>query len=174
MSIGLFLTNSGKKFVEKELQKHNEELRELLTIKKNNSRDEVQHDERTSRDNLIVIQNKILECEKKLSLPVKKIWEQNKKILHGNGTEVLLNGTPYYLVMDGVCVTKHKLPPNHAIVGSNTPLGIALNGKKVGDEGRYMAGEMAIYFKVKKIDFPSKAKWIFKYDEKMVSELTTV
>jgi transcription elongation GreA/GreB family factor len=166
---GEFLTPPARKFVMKDMKQKNEELKVLLSYKKEggDSLREAQDTENSHLNNAIIIQRKILDCQEKLKLPILMVQEQNIECRPGNGVRIRIESEPEskYVVIDGVCVCKHILPKNHQIIGASSHLGKALIGKKVGETGEYKTDKKEIHFTVEKIDLPSKAKWVFKYDK---------
>jgi hypothetical protein len=162
---GMFLTSNGRKFILKLLIDLKNSQQEMLSENKIGiSRTEASEREMSCSSTLIKIQEKIIDCQKKLKLPDFPVREQSHECLPGNGVKIKINGEPLYVVIDGVCVCKHKLPKNHAIISAQSPLGEAIIGKKVNESGNYKVGNVETNFTVEKIDLPSKAKWIFKYD----------
>ena len=166
---GDFLTPNGRKFVLKQLDILEKIQKEFISFKNEagDSIRESQENEMSFMTSLAIVQKKIIDYQKKLKLSEVKVREQKRECLHGNGVKIKLDGDPFYVVIDGVCVCKHILPENHAIISANSLLGQALIGKKVGESGSYSVGNTVKNFVVEKIDFPSKAKWVFKYDEKV-------
>ncbi|MEK7572479.1 MAG: hypothetical protein AAB493_01325 [Patescibacteria group bacterium] len=166
---GDFLTPNGRKFVLKQLDILKKNQKEFISFKNEagDSRRESQENEMSFMTSLAIVQKKIIDYQKKLKLPEIKVREQKHECLHGNGVKIKLDGKPLYVVIDGVCVCKHMLPENHAIISANSALGQTLIGKKIGESGSYNTGGVVKTFVVEKIDFPSKAKWVFKYDDKV-------
>ena len=162
---GMFLTPNGNKFILKlliDLQKKQTKM--FSDNKVGISRTEASEREMSCSSTLIEIQDKIIKCEKLSKLPIFPVREQSHECLPGNGVKLKINGKPLYVVIDGVCVCKHKLPEDYAIISADSSLGKTLIGKKVNESGNYKVGNAETNFTVEKIDLPSKAKWIFKYD----------
>ena len=161
----LFLTPNGRKFVSKLLKS----LVGELSLEEKPS---VESKERnlTRTDHVKILRSKILVCQGNLALPTFPTVEQCLVCLPGNGVKIILNGNPLYLVIDGICVCRHNLPREYAIVSANSLLGKSLMNKKIGESGTYNCNGVEMSFFIEKIDPPSKAKWIFKYnpaEEKM-------
>ncbi|MEI6580596.1 MAG: hypothetical protein WCO07_00275 [bacterium] len=159
-----FLTQNGRKFVHKLLKCLSDEQRQIRTNnREGHSAKEATDTENSHRSQAILIERKILDCQEKLKLPVVEVKRQAKVCLPGNGVKLKINGKSMYVVIDGICVCKHILPENHAIIGANSPLGKALLHKKVGEIGKYQNGDnLQNHFIVEKIDTPAEAKWVFK------------
>ena len=175
-----FLTENGHKFLTKLLPILRRKEKILLSSAAGEKGKNADEAERSSRDHLVLIQQQIMDCERKLQLPKREVREQKILFLPGNGAKVKIEGETHYIVMDGVCVCKHKLPPKHMIVGVNSAIGQALHGKKVGESVSYpINGSGHKTATIESIDLPSKSKWIFKYDnpvaklEEMAAEVET-
>ncbi|MEI8269751.1 MAG: hypothetical protein WCG45_00110 [bacterium] len=149
----LFLTDNAIKFVSKliiNLEK------ELLHIS------EPEHKR--------VTEYRIDTCRAKLKLPRVEVLQQNKHCLPGNGIKIKFNdGKTLYLVLDGVTICEHHLPDEYAVISANSPFGRALLYLKIGGKGSFNQNSQIIKFVVEKIDPPSDAKWLFKYDQYQLS-----
>jgi len=162
---GDFLTPNGKKFLLKKEEKIRAELAKIHGNTGSGKEDKEKN--QSYVETIRNLEKRLGEVKKLLLLPVRKIVEQNSFVSHGNGVKLKFDDEMHttYVLIDGVCVCKHSLPDKHSIVGANSPLGKALIGKSVNETGNYFVGKKEIKFYIEKIDMPSKAHWLFKYDQ---------
>ena len=152
----LFLTQNARKFIKKQ-------LKELEVALERESSVFATEKEKNESNTIMILRSKIRSCEAKLLLPTYSVTEQSRALAPGNGAIIFLNEERRCIVIDGVCVCKHKLPKNHHIIEANSPMGKAVIGKKVGQSGTYLNGDLKEHnFVVEKILSPSEAKPIFK------------
>jgi len=158
-----FILENGAKFVVQQILifKHELNLLKFITNDSENKKN-LSEMKISIYNDIKIIEEKIEMLEKLLGLPKIEAKEQNDVVLYGNGVKLVLNQKEIFVVIDGVCVAKHKLPKNYFIISTFSPLGQALICKKAGEEGNYTAGNNKINFIIKEIYLPSKVKKIFK------------
>ncbi len=106
-------------------------------------------------------------------IPIVKTTEQNEIILPGNGFKLrfLDSSEGLFGVLDGTLnVKRHDLPHNTAIILASSDLGKTILGKKKGDTASIIEGKKERPFVVEEIKIPSKAKWLFRFDNLAISE----
>ena len=102
-----------------------------------------------------------------MSFPVINPKDQVKKVKIGNAVEVLINGKPKVLFLDGVSIQRLNLPSKYMIISTDSQIGKALLDKEKGNTGSYLlknevnAKDKKCFFEIKRIISYSKAKKIF-------------
>lgn len=107
------------------------------------------------------------------TIPIIKTTEQNEIILPGNGFKLrfLDRNEGLFGVLDGtINVKKHDLPHNTAIILASSTLGKTILGKKKGDTVSITEGKEEKLVVVEEIKPPSKAKWLFHFENLTISE----